>query len=1596
MKMIKIIVVMLVSLMVSIFAEAQNLNNPNKEGPLGTQVNTISGNLFIPRTDFIVPARGFNINASFYYNSYDYNENRGFGNGWNFFYNIYYSTDTANNKIITWGDGREDRYTRQDDVSFKAPRGFFDVLSQYQSGKFLLSKVNGDKYYFDDAALKKITRIVEPNGNSIYFNYSDTLLTSLVNTDGQSVSFTYNSNGQLSDISDAITTDVRTFSFIYDNAKNLVTATDPLGHKFTYTYLTNGPMKTLADKNANKIDIIYYSGYSVSEVVGCNKRMSFSYDTLMHSTVATDHMENGNNQVTTYKYEIIDRVAWLTDISGNCCGFNLKYEYDKYGNKVKTTDANGNVTHFTYDTYGNMLTMTDALSQTDTYTYSSGYNRITSYKDHKGNLYNLTYDTKGNLTQITSPENQTYSANYNANGDIISSTDSKGNVFTYNYDAFGNPTTVIGPENYSATLSFDARGNLLSYTDANGNNTYAQYDILNRLKKITDPINENIQLSYDANGNAVSTINQNNEITSYHYDASDRLTELSDPMGNKGYLYYDAMDNLKSMRNALGNGIKMDYDTRNRLTSVKDSENNSSQYNYDAHGNVISMTMKNGRELNFTYDNLHRVTAISDDKGQLATLSYDVNGNVTSYINGTGATTTATYDNLNRPTKVTDPLGNSSSFTYDKNNNVTSITDRNGFSSYYTYDNLNRVETFTNNIGAVIKVDYDVLGNVSELTDQNNHATSYTYDELNRQKKMTFPDGTYLENFYDNKGNINSFRRTDGSTITYQYDTLKRMTKRTLPDGQVFLNRVISETFDGRTTSYQYDIAGSTQTTTYPDGSVIQKEFDTRSRLLKISKDSITIAQYAYNNADQLLSKTYGNGVITTMQYDFANRLSSISTGNGSIQNTSFTYDKEYNKTAIVRNNNLSLSEQFMYDKNYRLSNYKRGTPGGGIITNNSYTYDALGNRLTANLDGVINNYTINNLNQITGISGGSNITFQYDGRGNLIYDGHVHKKYDSENRLIKDSTSSANMISYNYDALNRRVVKWINNNPLKYSYSGVSQIEERDGSNNLLNSTVFTNFLTPVLNEKSGNQFYYHQNELNSVEGITNSNGNLVEQYRYDSYGKLSLFDGSGNPLAASIAGNRFAFTGQEYDSASGSYRFFYRNYSPETGVFNQRDLIGYGDGMGMYQYVGNNPANGVDVWGLNGPGAHSSGNIIGPPAAIPPGGSGFGFPPSNAGPFGGPSGGGGFLPPGPSGNGGSADCDGLAEEANRIKYDLVIQGTNISGTSIGLLGMFTTSLKLSKLSNYLGLAGNPLSFIGATAETADYANSFKGNTTGQNISKGAALANTWAGTAAGAAGSFEAMTAGGTAVATGTGTGAGAATATAGTVFTASTATLTVGGTLIVVGGAYMGDKYIERTQQSISDENSFNIEYDALSYQRSRGKYFERQWIQTQLNEERKHRKWSEENDCPPSGGSRRPHPGSPGQSGPFEIISAQDPNEMIGPDGQLDKKWMSTKDRLPYTILYENSIEASAPAKFIRITTPVEPKQDATTLQIGSFGFNSTTFSVKPGTSVYYNRVDARDSIGLYIDVTAGCVLQQSRCQGFYRTLYRRNCRLRPDE
>lgn len=1552
---------------------AQNINIPNKRGPMGLQVNTLTGNLFFSRTDLYIPGRGFPLDITFFYNSYHHTENNGFGKGWSFNYNIKYKDDSTGSKTISWGEGRKDRYTPAGSGSFTPPKGIFNGLSEYQPGKYLLVDPDGIKFYFDNAVHKKITKIEEPNGNFLTMTYADTLLTAITNTAGQIISLNY-TNGRLTGITDAISSPTRTITYTYDGAGNLTQVKDPLNGTNKYSYLVNGPMKGITDKNNNKVDIVCYFDLSISELVGCNKRISFSYDTSALVSYITDHQTNGANQVTQYSFKKTENTIWLSSLSGNCCGFNMKFEYDAAGNKIKETDAKGNSTHFTYDGKGNLLTITDPLGQTITYTYSSNLNRVISSADEKGFITTMTYDAAGNLTQLIEPGNLVYTASYNSNGDITSSTDPKGNTFTYTYDTYGNPLSVTGPNGYQAALGYDARGNLLSFTDARGNTATLEYDILNRLKKIIDPANNDINLNYDAEGNAISVINENNETSTVGFDASNRKVRFTDAMNNNVTAAYDAMDNIISITNQLSNKMEFSYDTRNRITGLKDPLGNNTVVNYDANGNITSLSLPTGEIINYSYDVLNRITTITDAAGSLYNLVYDANNNITRLIKGTGITYDAEYDSLNRLKKITDPLGNSASLAYDKNSNLISVTDRNNISTTYTYDSLDRVKTITDNNGFLVSYGYDANGNITSAKDQNNNTTTYTYDNLNRPGRITYPDSRFIEYSYDSKGNITSKLQADGTLVNFAYDSLSRVISKTLPDGQVYsfaydamgrivaatnntgtvsitydaLNRIQTETFDGRTVQYSYNITGRTQTTIYPDSTVVTKTYDTRNRLTGISKNNSLLVSYQYNNNNQLTGQTFANGVSSNRQYDIAGRLINLNTASSSIQNTGFSYDNQGNKTAINRFNAPAKSEQFTYDDGYRITNYKRGPVGGSPVLQNSYTYDALGNRVSANLNGIATTYTSNNLNQLINSNGSQSINYTYNNNGNLIFDGNFYKFYDPEGRLVKDSSAPANVLTYQYDALGRRVRKNLNGNILKYSFSGMQLIDERDGGTGMIkNKTIFSNFLTPVVNEKDNNLFYYHQNELNSVEAITNQQGRLLEKYEYDVYGKMSIYDSLNNPLTGSLTGNQFGFTGQVYDSATGNYKFFFREYNPVTGLFNQRDLIGYTDGMGMYQYVHNNPANGVDVFGLEDcPDNTVQSDFTSSVKSVETVVSWENI----------------FF----------SSYEVLHNEINQRLQNKALDQLykmrgdwaeyylrSLSNTKSGRQNAIKAKQVLEQMKNVkvpdgakIAKAAKALDGVGKGLNVLDLV--IKGHSFGEAINNynngsidGAELSLS-GGNLAQSALNF---------------TGIGSAYSFAD--FLQQQAT----GKSMNEWSAEYGQTFGENSVDQKMDE-------ELMEFHRKNGtiKKFLKAYHKTNRKELRKR-----VSDCPQNNGGGTQDPNGNGNpiGGTSEAISSLDPNEIIGPDGMPDKSWVSIKDRLPYTILFENDKTASAPAKYVKIVSPAHEKMDAATFQLGSFGFNSLTFAVPPATASYYQRLDCRDSLGLYVDITAGYDVQNNQ-------------------
>ncbi len=112
-------------------------------------------------------------------------------------------------------------------------------------------------------------------------------------------------------------------------------------------------------------------------------------------------------------------------------------------------------------------------------------------------------------------------------------------------------------------------------------------------------------------------------------------------------------------------------------------------------------------------------------------------------------------------------------------------------------------------------------------------------------------------------------------------------------------------------------------------------------------------------------------------------------------------------------------------------------------------------------------------------------------------------------------------------------------------------------------------------------------------------------------------------------------------------------------------------------------------------------------------------------------------------------------------------------------------------------------------------------------------------------------------------------------------------------------------------------------------------------------------------------------SPQDSFQIPRLHAVDPNDITGPLGYDTAQWMSVNDQFGYQIRFENDPEfATAPAQIVRINCPIDEHMNLASVRLGDFGFGSFNFQVPPNTSFYTDRLDVRDSLNVFVNVTAG--------------------------
>jgi RHS repeat-associated protein len=710
-----------------------------------------------------------------------------------------------------------------------------------------------------------------------------------------------------------------------------------------------------------------------------------------------------------------------------------------------------------------------------------------------------------------------------------------------------------------------------------------------------------IQYGYstDGNGNRTSVTDAQNHTTGYTYNDMGRVTSITPPKGvGATTLTYDTANNvdLEQISNGLGN-ITLTYNSTHDVTSITDQLNKTTSFTYNSYGQIATQTDPLNILTEYIYDTNHNLVQVQRDGNVIASFTYDAIGRVQTATDATGLTLTYTYNNLNHVTAISYPDGKSVTSTYSTLGPllVDSITDRAGQTTSFVYDELKRLAGTTNPEGGITQYTYDANCNLHTVEDPENHLTTFDYDRDNRVVKKTYHDGKCVQWHYNSAGLLDRSTNARGITSEYSYDENDNLETITYSDSTPAV-------------TYSYD--DYDRLTGKQDGiGTWGFAYDNNSRLTAVDGPwNMDMLTYGYDDLGRRTSLTPQGGTALSYVYDTLNRLTTIQAGTASHV---YTYTGVNPLVQSLTRPNGSVTT-YQYNGVNQLTEIVNKTSVDEVLNQHVFTYNNLDLRGSETISGSAlpampslpeetKDYAYNVVNQLLSVTN-PNLTFVYDDDGNMIQ-GYVGcspleggvggcypftTTYDAEDRMTSleytDSSSVVHRTEYRYsgDGFLAVIRKFENSSlidEIRIVRDGFLAIQDRDGSNTVVREYTWGlnlgGGIGGLLNLKQGGQDYaYLYDGKGNVAAVLDGSQNVVAAYRYAPFGELLAQTGS--------LTQPFGFSTKRYDAQTGLIHYQYRPYAPAIGRWLTRDPLGEAGGMNLYAFVGNNPVNWVDPWGL------------------------------------------------------------------------------------------------------------------------------------------------------------------------------------------------------------------------------------------------------------------------------------------------------------------------------------------------------------------------------------------------------------------------------
>lgn len=871
-------------------------------------------------------------------------------------------------------------------------------------------------------------------------------------------------------------------------------------------------------------------------------------------------------------------------------GIKTFYHYDVYGNVLNTviTGREGGklATATEYNDDNVKVSEIDANGNVTRYTYGAAWNART---DAVGNVFRNEYFLDGRLknTKVNGTIKNYYTYEIVNNElvtiEYVSTTEWSRRIIGFD----GNIRQEIYPDGYVCNYSLDEYGRKkVSYDNCCNKTEYVYNSITGELFQQW----QNGALTEFANGYAAD--DETGEVYRYertfsYYKNSPVLTkevriyrnERKIREFNAGSVIYETREfsgngivietktenavittrtylnsQLQSVQNAIPGLIEYVYDEFNRSIGYNYMENvmlKTIRYSLDNRGNVIRVTQTAGndiRAVNYLYDSLHRKILEVTAEGQSVFYTYDAENNITSVV-GNAYPQSYTYDLHGRMTSIityrNPATPEITAFTYDNRGRMQSRIYPNNATEQFSYRGDGNLDCITNAREQVIRFRYDALNRLASIQGADVY-WEFTYDYRNLLLRVC--NGNYWQSFsYDAYGNLvgEIFSDTPNAGITYFRDEYKRF---------------IGYSFDGKQVNYRYA----------PDTGVlssiksgkwcfsynrVQGNKDIAETLVKKNDQTIQSINRVYNKLGELISiGNYGY----TVNLDGRRENATLPDG----KTWTYSYDNFNQVTAGVFHSSATPS------------------------FSHSYVYDTIGNRITSNDNGIIKNYTTNDLNQYTEING---VEYEYDADGNLLSDGRFDYCYNALNQLVSIATKTDKEV-FIYDFMGRRIAtesyfkfddEWILSTKRRYIYWRWNVIAEY--VNGIKNKTyIWGEDINGTLQDAGGvGGLLLEQNADGEYLPVYDGNGNIIA-YKNDRGSTVSayVYDPFGNIIAHDGMDFTYKFSTKEQDILSGMYYYGYRFYQPTIGRWISRDQIRELGGLNLFS-TNNNL---VSHWDVNG----------------------------------------------------------------------------------------------------------------------------------------------------------------------------------------------------------------------------------------------------------------------------------------------------------------------------------------------------------------------------------------------------------------------------